>query len=365
MILRELKLENFRLFSQITIGFSEKVNIITGMNGQGKTSILESLYYTALTKSFRTNNDKNTIQHEKDYFNIHTSFRLTPQNILNIRVFYSPEEGKHVFLDDKKVTKFSDYIGTVPCVILTLDDLKLALGSPLERRRFLDVLLSQVSPVYLNHLKNYRRSLMQRNALFSQLKERNVHQEFDIWNDKLVEHGSAIIFKRKDFTEYLNENLGLQYNRFVNQPEHISVKYKCQFNSEKESLEKQFYKYLKRMFNKECQRATTLVGPHRDDLEFYKNGKSFREYGSQGENKTLVIALKLSEWEYLSRSRNTNPILLLDDIFGELDHFRIKALVNILNGIGQAFITTTMEEFPFEGNRIVIRNGQISYGGTD
>jgi len=362
MLLRELKLENFRLFSQVEIDFSEQVNIITGMNGQGKTSILESLYYTALTKSFRTKNDKHAIQYDKDHFNINTSFYSDSQTRSKIRVYCSSEEGKHLFLDENKIVKFSEYIGTIPCVLLTLDDLKLTLGSPAERRRFLDILLSQVSPLYLDHLKNYRRSLMQRNAWLAKSTGSADQRELEIWNEQLVEHGTAIIMKRRELLEFLNSNLGDRYNLFVKNNESITVKYLCTLNPEKENLTKQFYDRLKRLNHTEKQRATTMTGPHRDDIEFYKNEKSFKEYGSQGENKTLVIALKLTEWEYLSRSRNTNPILLLDDIFGELDQNRIEALVKVLGTIGQAFITTTMEKFPYQGHKIVVKSGMIMHG---
>ncbi len=362
MILRELKLENFRLFSQVTIYFSDSMNIITGMNGQGKTSILESVYYTALTRSFRTNNDQHAIQYGKDYFNIYTLYEKDTGNISNIRTFYSKEKGKYLFLDEKQITKYSQYIGTVPCVLLTLDDLKLSLGSPAERRRFIDILLSQISPVYLDHLKKYRRSLMQRNALLAQTEDRNVRKELEIWDDKLVEHGSSIIEKRKELADYLNENLQLQYNKFVKEPAAVSVKYISKIEYERKSIASQFYEKLKNIRELEKSRATTLIGPHRDDLVFYKDGKSFKEYGSQGENKTLVIALKLSEWEYHTLSRDIKPILLLDDIFGELDRSRIMSLVAVLNEIGQSFITTTHENFPGSGKKYIIENGQVSYG---
>jgi DNA replication and repair protein RecF len=362
MILRELQLENFRLFSQTEIAFSDDVNIITGKNGQGKTSVLESLYYTALTKSFRTKNDKNVIRYNEDYFNISTSFISEDKQPFDLRVFYSAEDGKHVFRDNNKIPKFSEYIGTVPCVLLTPEDLRLTLGSPGERRRFLDILLSQVSPLYLDHLKNYRRTLMQRNALLAKSSYEDIHRELEIWNDKLVEHGSAIVLKRKTLADYLNDNLGKQYNRFTSAHEKITVSYHCMLTPSSENLEQQFYDRLRRSYQIERQRSTTMVGPHRDDLEFFKEGKSFREYGSQGENKTLVIAIKLSEWEFLSLSSKKEPILLLDDIFGELDGYRINALVGVLNCIGQTFITTTMEEFPFKGKKIHISAGEISYG---
>ena len=362
MILRELKLENFRMFSQTTINFSDSINIITGMNGQGKTSILESLYYSALTRSFRTNNDQQTIQYDKEYFNICTLYKKDTGDTSTVRVFYAPDKGKHIFFDEKQITRYSEYIGTVPCVLLTLNDLKLTLGSPVERRRFIDILLSQISPVYLDHLKKYRRTLMQRNALLSQIEKRNLRKELEIWDDKLVEHGSAIIKKRKELADFLNENLHRQYNKFIKEPEVINVRYICRIDVNEENIMNQFYDQLRNIRDLEKFRATTLIGPHRDDLAFFKGGKSFKDYGSQGENKTLVMALKLSEWEYHTISREIKPILLLDDIFSELDHYRIKALVNVLDGIGQSFITTTQENFPGRGKKYIVKNGQVGYG---
>jgi DNA replication and repair protein RecF len=362
MFLRELKLENFRLFSQINIGFSEAINIITGMNGEGKTSILESIYYAALTRSFRTSNDRQAVRYENEFLNIHTVFEKADGNKLNVRFFFSVTEGKNLFVDDKKVLKFSEYIGTVPCVVLTLEDLKLTFGGPVERRRFMDILLSQVSPLYIDHLKHYRRSLIQRNALLAQPSAHNIQNQLEIWNEKLVEHGTAIIAKRKDLVTYLNEHLGHRYNYFTRRKENISVRYRSTIDTDAMDITRHFIDRLKHSYEIERKRAMTVIGPHRDDLEFYKDGKSFKEFGSQGENKTLVIALKLTEWEFLTASRKTNPVLLLDDIFGELDRYRIQALVEVLKKVGQAFITTTMENFPFSGRKILVKEGRISHG---
>jgi len=164
MVLKYLELENFRNFDHLKIDFDSGINIISGRNGQGKTSILESIYYLALTKSFRTANDNHVIAYNKKHFNIVGSVSPIPQyQDKQIRLYYASHEGKHLFIDRKEVQKFSQYIGTIPCVILTLDDMRLTMGGPQGRRKFLDILIAQVSPVYLQDLKIYRKTLQQRN----------------------------------------------------------------------------------------------------------------------------------------------------------------------------------------------------------
>jgi len=349
MILKELEIENFRLFPYLKIKFSDGINIISGMNGQGKTSILESIYYLALTKSFRTSNDNHVISYTKKHFNVKSNFISGKSDTQAIRIFHSSSEGKHLFIDKKKILKFSDYIGTVPCVILTPDDLKLTLGSPQERRRFLDILISQISPVYLEDLKIYRRTLQQRNALLGTEDKRNIKNQISIWNEKLIEHGSRIISHRLDFIDFLNMNLTEYYNRISTLNDNIEVQYQSslgegEYLSDKKRIPERFIKKLNMIFKHEIERKKTIIGPHRDDVQFFKEKKVFKDFCSQGENKTLVIALKFLEWEYISKERHIKPILLLDDIFGELDEVRMQGLLDFLEIIGQAYITTTMQE---------------------
>jgi len=349
MILKELEIENFRLFPYLQIKFSDGINIISGMNGQGKTSILESIYYLALTKSFRTSNDNHAISYNSKHFNIKSDFISEESEQKIIRIFHSRSEGKHLFINKKEVSKFSEYIGTVPCVILTLDDLKLTLGGPFERRRFLDILISQISPVYLEDLKIYRRALQQKNALLGIEDKKEIKNQISIWNEKLIEHGSRIIFHRLDFIDFLNKYLSEYYNKISKLNDRIIVNYQTSLGdgdslSDEEKIRKRFDKKLNLIFKYEVERKKSFIGPHRDDVQFFKDDYIFRDFCSQGENKTLVIALKFLEWEYISKERHIKPLLLLDDIFGELDEVRMKGLLDFLEAIGQAYITTTMQD---------------------
>ncbi len=349
MVLKDLEIENFRIFPYLSISFSDGINIISGMNGQGKTSILESIYYFALTKSFRTTNDNNVVSKNKSHFSIASTFLSETSSDKKIRLYYSVHEGKHLFVAKKEILKFSEHIGTIPSVVLTLDDLKLTFGGPQERRKFLDILISQISPVYLEDLKIYRRTLQQRNALLGLENRGEIKRQIAVWNEKLIHHGSRIILNRLDFVNFLNENLAKYYNLISATNDLISVKYNTSIgeniSAENVSVIKvRFQKRVEIVFNHECERKRTIIGPHRDDLLFFKDGRLFKDYCSQGENKTLVIAIKFLEWEYLSSERSVKPILLLDDIFGELDEIRMNGLLEFLEKIGQAFITTTMQD---------------------
>lgn len=367
MIIRKLKLQNFRLFSEVDLSFTDGINLITGRNGQGKTSILESIHYLALTKSFRTTVDKNVIKYDESYFNIRGHILSVNSQHTDVRVFFSHQDAKQIFIDEKKILRFSDYLGTVPCVVLTPDDLKLSYGSPGERRRFLDVLLSQVSSVYLDDLKNYRRALQQRNALLANEDKRVIKNQIEIWNLQLIKYGVPVIKKRLEFIRYLNENLTNQYQKYSSTTDTIAAKYKSQLvgdrnNCDEKELADRFNMRLNDKFAYEISRMSTETGPHRDDIDFFKNNKLFKEFGSQGENKTLIIVLKFLEWEYLSKNKKSKPVLLLDDIFGELDETRMHGLLYSLKQIGQAFITTTIaDKFSDEiiTGKYQIRDGQV------
>jgi DNA replication and repair protein RecF len=349
MTLRKLTLKNFRVFSDIEIHFNDGINIITGMNGQGKSSILESIYYLALTRSFRTNSDKNAIQYDRQNFDISGIFFSSLDKELKVRLYYSEFEGKNLFLKDKRVNYFSQFIGTIPCVILTLDDTKLVIGSPSERRKFIDILLAQISPMYVEDLKKYKRILFQRNALFNNPDLRVIKDQVSVWNRQLIDVGSAIILRRLAFVSFLNEHLSSYYHALSNIKAVVLSRYAPSLGTLEDddsidTIKAVFERSLERVYPRELEKRTTLIGPHRDEILFFYNDRTFKAYCSQGEIKTLLIALKLLEWEYMRNQRHIQPILLLDDIFGELDLSRMRGLLTFIKNVGQAYITTTLPE---------------------
>jgi len=369
MFLQNLSLKNFRVFSNIDIDFTDGINIISGLNGQGKTSILESIYYLSLTRSFKSSADKNVIKYDSDYFNIKGKILFNDVKLENINLSYSEAHKKQIYIKKNKVEKFSEYIGKLPCVLLTLNDLKLTLGLPSNRRKFIDIVLSQVSKVYLQNLKSYKRIVQQKNKLLNENSFNSLNNQLEVWNEQLAEFGSFIIQRRIEFVKFLNECISEYYQKFSNLKEKITVKNKSSFDlPDNLDLASQIKNILINRLNelekKERDRKTALIGPHRDDLEFLKDGRSFKEYGSQGENKTLIIVLKILEWKYVSKQNENNPFMLLDDIFGELDMSRMDGLLRFLNKTGQSFITTTLTnkfEVLKSKHMIYLENNKIKY----
>ncbi len=347
MYLKQIELNNFRNISGEKLDFGKQINIIHGRNGQGKTSLLEAVFFLAITKSFRAKSEKIVLQHDKEYMQVTGLFETDMKDGFSVRVYYSGAEGKHVFLNQNKIDKFSQLIGKIPVTLLSLEDLELAYGVPANRRKFIDILLSQVSPIYLQALQVYKKTLSHRNRLLSLISENKENSSILFpWDEQLVKNGSYIIRLRKKFTDFANKKIAGYYQRISLRDEEITVKYKSNIPIEQEvdDLETVFKKTLFDTYDADIQRQNTLIGPHRDDLIFYKEGFPLKAYGSQGENKTLLIALKLVESEYLKEKTSENPILLMDDIFGELDNERINNLIGCVMPFGQTIITTTSRE---------------------
>lgn len=346
MHLKQIQLNQFRNISDLKIDFSKQINIIYGKNGQGKTSLLEAIYLLAITKSFRTKADKVIIQHLKEYLQLTGQFDTDRHDSFSIRVYFSFEEGKHVFLNNNKVEKFSALIGKVPVTLLSLEDMELTYGLPQNRRKFIDILLSQISPVYLSALQSYKKILAHRNSLLSLIAEKKENaQALFPWNEQLLKHGSDIIWHRQQFVQYANQKISIYYQRIALNDEKINIRYKTNLElasgqTTVKEIEKIFRKKLAESQEADILRQNTLTGPHRDDLVFYKDGYILKSFGSQGENKTLLIAIKLIESDYLKEKTSENPILLMDDIFGELDDTRIANLLGSVKEFGQTFITT-------------------------
>jgi DNA replication and repair protein RecF len=368
MYLKQLYLTNFRNLTEQKINFSAKLNILFGKNGQGKTSILESIYFLSISKSFRTKSEKIALQFEKDFFDIKGNFKGHKHEDISVRVFYSLNDGKHIFLNENKLEKFSELIGIIPVILLSLEDLELTYGVPSNRRRFIDILLSQVSPIYLNALQKYKKSVLQRNKHLSLIfdKVESVNSIFP-WDEQLARYGSDIIEYRLAFIEYMNTHVSNYYKILSENDEKIRLEYKSRITPQKSSydkkdIEKKFKDLLKSELQNDIQRQSTAIGPHRDDIYFFINDNLLKSFGSQGENKTFLIALKLIEGNYLKDRLKVDPIFLMDDIFGELDSNRIERLTNYTTNIGQTFITTANNE-KFSGtvsndiNLIRINNG--------
>ncbi len=345
MQLKRLSLFNFRNYSEATLNFSEGIHIIHGENGAGKTSILEAIHYQRPTKSSLTTTDKHQIRHDEAMFRIEVSFSDSQGNDMDPNLAYTRDQGKHLTANGQKAQKFSEYIGEVPLVLLHPADLSLSQGSPQQRRRFLDVLLSQSSKLYLHHLIQYNRSLKQRNQLL-QTPYSDVNL-LSSWEENLISHGTEIILKRRRTATQLSELVSSYYRELSKSDDDVEVEYKCNVSQKDDegNLEEAYRRLFATKRNMEIENGSTMLGPHRDDLIFRINGNPMKVVASQGEHKTFVIALKLAEFQHLEQQRSEAPILLFDDIFGELDSGRIYLMLQQLGNMGQVFVTTTSANF--------------------
>lgn len=346
MHLKEIQFENFRNFKKLKINFHPKINLIYGYNGQGKTSLLEAVYYLSITKSFRAKNDSVVLNHNGDFFNIQGNFSDQKNIESNVRIYFSKQEGKHAFVNTERVKSFSEIVGLFPVIMLSLEDIEITYGVPAVRRKFLDVLLSQLYPQYLHNLQKYKKCVLQKNKLLNTDKNVNIIKELQLWNRQIIQYGSEILFKRLKFIEYLNKNISSVYDTISGKKEIIEAQYYSTIGKLDKEYSVQnicvlFEEILSKVMDKELQRQNCLVGPHRDDLDFMKDSYPLKSHGSHGENKSFLLALKFLESQYILDVSQKKPLMLLDDIFGELDTQRSENLLKVISDQGQTFITTT------------------------
>lgn len=367
MFLENLYLENFKNYKSCSFSFSPKLNFIFGENGNGKTNVLEAISMLCYTKSFLLNSETDCVKYGEYAFDVKGEFnnRIGIKN--RVRLSYGKEESeKNLYHGNEKVSRMNDFIGNFPLIVLSPQDLKLTTGTPQDRRRNFDLLISQVSRVYLDDLKNYNRVIRQKNSLlkdnlinrrYSQGELKNLIQG---WNEELLGFGMKILFRRLDFIEEFRDYLLQCFFRIVGNKYIPVISYHSDVLGEIKRdlidvalINDKLNAMLHEKLDAEIKRGISLVGPHRDNYIFQmeKDGGLFdmKTFASQGEHKTFVVSLKLSEFGYIKENlQNANtgePILLLDDIFSELDKSRINRISSIITGYNQVFLTTTDYDF--------------------
>lgn len=361
MYLKEIKIINFRNYSKEEVKFHKKVNIITGNNAQGKTNLLESLYIMCLGKSFRTNKDVEMIRFGEDLCKV-KSKSIKNDSELEVEINFS-KEGKLIKIDGLKASKSTDILDNVYMVIFSPEDLKIVKDEPEKRRRFMDRELCLIKPIYYKNLTRYKKILHQRNSL---LKQQDINKEhLLVWNEELAEYGSKIILERRRFIEKINTISKEISRNITNGKEALVVSYEANVEC-KETLEEQkeyFLKKLNRNINNDIYRRNTTVGPHKDDIKICLDEIDIRHFGSQGQQRTAALSLKLAEIKLIKEETGEDPILLLDDVLSELDIERQHFLIHSLRGI-QLFITTTeigdelKKNLP-EGYTFNVENGRV------
>jgi DNA replication and repair protein RecF len=350
MILKSIQLKNFRKHKNISLDFSERLNYIVGGNGQGKTTILESIFYLCTTKSHNSKSDSEAVTFNENEFEILGNFRGITEN--NSRVYFTLSQNrKYYFKDDKQVSRAADIIGKFPVVLLSPEDHSITQGSPADRRRFVDSVISQANETYLSNLIDYNKILKQRSSLLNQLREtRNkiFFDELQAWSSVLVQTGSYLIKQRKKFIEEFTEYIYESYNIIMGLKEKPVIEYSFLKDYKRDDIEIEFKKQLDEKREEEIIRGINLIGPQRDEFIFSIDGCNLKTYGSQGQHKTFQVVLRFAEFFYIKELTGTEPIFLLDDVFGELDAERAGRISNYLTNIGQAFITVTdLADFSF------------------
>lgn len=363
MYIKKVKLENYRNYKELEVEFDKNVNIILGENAQGKTNLIESIYISSMGKSFRTSKDKETIKFDADLCRIKTDYYKYEED-KTVEIAISKEGKKAVKVDGVNIKKISQLMENILTVIFSPEDLKIIKEDPSKRRSFIDRELCQLKISYYNNLSNYKKTLSQRN---SYLKENNIDNKMlEVFNMQLANYGSHIIKERVNFIKKLNLISQEIHNKITNGKEEIEIKYVSDIPVEEDvsAICENFLNALKKCEGKDIHLRTTSRGPHKDDLKVIINKVDARKFGSQGQQRTAALALKLAEINLIIEEKEESPILLLDDVMSELDNERQKFLVNSLKNV-QIFLTTTelnddvRENMP-HGKIINIKKGKIT-----
>lgn len=342
MTLAELHIKNFRCHKELFLSFSENLNYIVGRNGEGKTALLESIYYLCTTKSSSTNADTEALMFGKELFEISGVFDDLTRD--EVKVIFSAEERKKRYLYNGKIIhSASEVIGKFPIVLLTPADRAITFGYPADRRKFFDSVFCQSSPVYLATLVDYNKTLRQRSSLLAGIKENKSISlnELEAWTQKLVETGSSLIELRRKYFNEFKPFVKQSYVNILQDRENPELSYFYLGGYDGENISDQFYHLLDQKKDEEIRRGISLVGPHKDDFIFSVNGIDLRTFGSQGQHKTFQVALRFAEFFYIQDKTGKTPLFLLDDVFGELDVDRAIRISENLCKVGQTFITLT------------------------
>ena len=353
MYIKEIKLNNFRNYKQLDLNLNKNINIIYGNNAQGKTNILESIFLCSFGKSFRTTKEKEMIM-----FN---------ENNLIVEIFYQKKdrdgkikieigEKKQIYLNGVKIKKLSELLGNINIVIFTPDDINILKDGPANRRRFLDMMIGQLRPNYVYNLNMYIKTIEQRNNYLRQIREENKAEEMlEIWDEKLADYGEKIFNYRNEFIEKISKKINKIHGEITDDKEKLKIEYVSNCENKEDYL-----KLLKERRKLDIIKGFTTKGVHRDDFMIYINDKEVSTYGSQGQNRTVILSLKLSELNVVYEEIGEYPILLLDDFMSELDEERRK---NFLNNIKNTQVILTGTEkidlHDLEYNLYNIKKGEV------
>lgn len=358
MIIKSLELANFRNYEELNISFDKGTNILYGDNAQGKTNILEAIYVSATTKSHKGSKDKEIINFDKEEAHIRTY--LEKENVeTRVDMHLRKNKSKGIAIDGQKIKKAADLMGLLNVVFFSPEDLSIIKDGPAERRRFADMELCQLDSFYLYNLNHYNKIIGQRNKLLKDMYfQPELKETLNIWDSQLISFGSKIIERREQFVKQLGDIIFDIHKKLSGGKEELVIAYEPDVSIE------DFEKQMKYNQDKDIRLKQTTTGPHRDDFSFVVNGVDIRKYGSQGQQRTAALSLKLSEIELVKKISKDTPVLLLDDVLSELDSNRQNYLLNSIGNIQTIISCTGLDEFinnRFEINKIFkVTNGTVN-----
>lgn len=367
LYIESLNLRGFRNYKDIKIDFAKNYNVIYGENAQGKTNIIEAIFLCASGRSHRTSKDSELINIDSSNYYIKLD-SVKNQEQLSIEILHEKSKKKVIRINEVPLRKIGNLMGNLLAVIFSPEDLSVINEGPSQRRRFIDITLSQIKPSYFYDLQQYNRILLQRNSLLKEIQiNKNLLNTLDIWNIKIAETAARIIKTRHDFICRLKKHAEKYHNILSSSNENMTIKYSSSVKisnfDEVDKIKETVFNELDRITNFEIKRGTTLKGPHRDDYEIFINDLDVKSFGSQGQKRTVILSIKLSELQIIREETGEYPVLLLDDVMSELDYKRREILFDCINDI-QTFITCTEKDIfsKKEFNNIVFVN--VKNGNT-
>lgn len=345
MYLEDIELQNYRNYEQATLTFSPSINVLIGENAQGKTNLIESIYFLAMSRSHRTSRDRELIRWDSDFAKVKGLLKKKSHSV-PLEIILS-KRGKQAKLNHLEQKKLSDYIGQLNVILFAPEDLSLVKGSPSVRRKFIDMELGQMNKIYLYHLSQFQQVLKQRNQFLKQARFNKKYDTIflDVLTDQLATEAAQVLHSRFKFVNQLSDLANTVQKDISNEKETLSISYKTSSSADETMTVEEIFNHLKEDYEKnvsqEVDQGTTTVGPHRDDLVFHVNDRNVQTYGSQGQQRTTALSLKLAEIELMRDMTGEYPILLLDDVLSELDDSRQTHLLKSIQNKVQTFITTT------------------------
>ena len=363
MIIKSLELADFRNYETLNISFDKGTNILYGDNAQGKTNILEAIYVSATTKSHKGSKDKEIVNFNKEEAHIRTY--LEKEDVeYRVDMHLRKNKSKGIAINGQKIKKAAELLGLLNVVFFSPEDLSIIKNGPSERRRFADLELCQLDNFYLYNLNHYNKIINQRNKLLKDMYfNPGLKETLNIWDSQLVSFGSKIIERRDLFAKQLCEIIGEIHKKLSGGKEELIIQYEPDVSIE------DFERKMRENQEKDIRSKMTSTGPHRDDFSFIVNGIDIRKYGSQGQQRTAALSLKLSEIELVKKMTKDTPVLLLDDVLSELDSNRQNYLLNSIGDIQTIITCTGLDEFVnnrFEINRIFkVTNGVIDINDNE